>query len=333
MLGLKCRPVSGFGSLTAAPTMRISQLAAAGALFGPALAWNKDVHQQIGYMADKLVAVGTREVMAQLLPAESQGQLGEVAAQPDDFKHTDAGAYSEQWHWIDSSDGPPGYCNVYYNRDCTSGGCVVSAIANQTTILQGCIARVKAGQLRNGEDGVCAQATMFLAHFLGDVTQPLHASGVAAGGNDYPVTFDGEETELHAVWDGDILYHAANVSGFSNTSISPFFDAIVGDIRADMFPEPTAAWTTCVDPSTPVDCALAWARDANAWTCDYVYSQVYNGTDLATSGYADGAAPIARLQTAKAALRLASWMDALVEGRYNTGRQVILGTNPGWNED
>lgn len=75
---------------------------------------------------------------------------------------------------------------------------------------------------------------------------------------------------------------------------------------------------------------MEWARDANVWTCDYVYSQIFNGTNLATSGYAEGAYPIVELQVAKAVLRLASWLNALVAGKYNMDREVILRTNPSW---
>lgn len=225
---------------------------------------------------------------------------------------------------------PPAYCNVYYNRDCTAGGCVVSAIANQTSILRGCIARAKAGELTNGTDTTCSNALKWIAHFLGDITQPLHASGAAEGGNSYNVTFGGVETELHAVWDGKIIYSDANVTKFSNTSISPFFKGLVEKSILDNFPVPTAEWTACSDPSTPIECAMDWARDSNAWTCDYVYSQIYNGTDLVTSGYAKGAYPIVELQVSKAALRLGTWLNKLVMEEYNKDRQVVLGNVPSW---
>ena len=89
---------------------------------------------------------------------------------------------------------PPAYCNVYYNRDCTVGGCVVSAIANQTLILADCVAR-----RAHGYNATCANALKWVAHYLGDIHQPLHASGVAAGGNFFPVTFAGRATNLHSV--------------------------------------------------------------------------------------------------------------------------------------
>ena len=71
-------------------------------------------------------------------------------------------------------------------------------------------------------------------------------------------------------------------------------------------------WLTCSDPSTPENCATRWATESNSWTCDYVYSHVHNDTDLGTNGYAAGAVPIVELQISKAALRLSTWLNKLV---------------------
>ena len=57
---------------------------------------------------------------------------------------------------------------------------------------------------------------------------------------------------------------------FPNTSIAPFFQQSVAKIEDDLFFEPTASWLSCVDPSTPLACAMTWARESNEWTCDYV---------------------------------------------------------------
>jgi hypothetical protein len=76
---------------------------------------------------------------------------------------------------------------------------VVSAISNQTQILKQCVDRVKVGELVNGEDLQCSYALKWVVHFLGDIAQPLHASGRAAGGNGIEVVFGNLTTELHAV--------------------------------------------------------------------------------------------------------------------------------------
>lgn len=104
-------------------------------------------------------------------------------------------------------------------------------------------------------------------------------------------------------------------------------EGLLARIAKDNFIEPTASWLSCIDPSTPLECALTWAREGNTWTCNYVYSQLVNDTDLATSGYAKNAYPIVELQVSKAALRLGTWLNKLVAESYKPDGQVVLQIN------
>ncbi|KAJ9646332.1 hypothetical protein H2199_002381 [Coniosporium tulheliwenetii] len=278
-------------------------LGASSLLLTVATAWNTDVHNQIGFMAETFLTPPTTSVLQHVLEPQYNGSIGRAADWADAYAHTPEGSFSYQWHWIDSADEPPTSCSLCYERDCPEGGCVVSAIANQTEILRGCIADVKRGILTDGSNITCSYALKWLTHFHGDINQPLHASGTAAGGNLFNVTFNNISTELHAVWDGYIIYSDAS---------------------------PTAEWLACTDPATSSECAVSWARESNQWTCDYVYNQTYNGTDLAISGYAKGAYPIVELQISKAALRLATWLNRLVAGDHTTGQEMILQTDPNW---
>ncbi|KAH0265333.1 phospholipase C/P1 nuclease, partial [Aureobasidium melanogenum] len=278
------------------------------------IAWNKDVHQQIGYSAEQFLTSTTKSVLYQILEPKYNNSIGLAAAWADDYAHTTEGAFSYQWHWIDSADKPPHYCNVYYHRDCSEGGCVVSAIANQTQILGDCIQKVKTGDL--------------VVHFLGDIAQPLHASGVAAGGNGIEVVFGNQTTELHAVWDAWIVYADANVTSFPNTTIQPFFKHLVSRIQEDDFSIPASEWIACSDPARPLECALSWARDSNALDCDYVFAHAIKDIDLATSGYATGAFPIVELQMSKAILRIATWLNRLVAGDHELEADLVLQTEP-----
>lgn len=82
----------------------------------------------------------------------------------------------------------------------------MSAIANQTGILRDCIESVRAGALSGGSNLTCSYALKWVSHFLGDIAQPLHASGRAAGGNFYRVKFANVSTELHAVSNAQLIY-------------------------------------------------------------------------------------------------------------------------------
>lgn len=282
-------------------------------------------------MAEEFLTPHATAVLSQLLEPQYNGSIGRAAAWADGYAHTDEGRFSYQWHWIDAHDYPPERCHLNYTSDCSRGGCVVSAIANQTSILKGCIEDAQSGTLSGGTNLTCSYALKWVSHFLGDIAQPLHASGRAAGGNFFKVKFGNVSTELHAVWDGYIPYVAANVSHpFSNQSIAPFFSGLVSRIRKDQFYEAPYMWTACTDPAKAIECATRWAHESNQWTCDYVYSRVNQSVDLAKDGYAFGAVPIVELQISKAALRLATWLNNLVGGeqlgssRHVSSGQVVL---------
>ncbi len=55
-----------------------------------------------------------------------------------------------------------------------------------------------------------AEALMLVGHFVGDIHQPLHVSyREDHGGNALKVTFLGESSNLHRVWDSAMLMHAS----------------------------------------------------------------------------------------------------------------------------
>jgi hypothetical protein len=157
------------------------------------------VHNQIGFMAEQFLEPYTISILEQILEPQYNGSIGRAAAWADGYAHTAEGRFSYQWHWIDTHDHPPTSCGLNFDHDCASGGCVVSAIANQTGILKECIADVKSGGLSGGTNLTCSYALKWVSHFMGDISQPLHASGRASGGNSIRVKFNNISTELHAV--------------------------------------------------------------------------------------------------------------------------------------
>lgn len=201
-------------------------------------------------------------------------------------------------------------------------------------ILRDCISQAKSGPLKNGSITTCSRALKFVVHFTSDLAQPLHTSNLGQGGNAFNVSFGGRTNNsvLHSIWDGAIIYARANKTRFSNQTIDPFFSALSKRVEADTFFEPTNKWLDCTNPATPVQCAMSWALDSNIWNCDYIYSQDFSAPDLRTSGYFEGAYPIVELQMSKAALRLATWLNKMVEGKYDKEREVILRINPAWRE-
>lgn len=150
-------------------------------------------------MAEQFLSPYTTSILQQILEPAYNGSIGRAAAWADAYGHTTEGRYSAQWHYIDSEDSPPSTCSLSYTHDCPAKGCVVSAIVNQTNILNECIGDVRDGLLTEGTNLTCSYALKWVTHFLGDVAQPLHASGHGAGGNLVNVTFNNQTVRLHAV--------------------------------------------------------------------------------------------------------------------------------------
>jgi hypothetical protein len=168
------------------------------------------VHNQIGFMAEAFLTPKTTSILSQILEPKYNESVGRAAAWADGYAHTAQGRFSYQWHWIDTHDWAPDRCGLDYKKDCAKGGCVVSAISNQTDILKECIGQVNSGALSGGMNLTCSYALKWVAHFLGDIHQPLHASGRAAGGNLYKAIFGNVSTELHAV--SPVLSHSCSIN-------------------------------------------------------------------------------------------------------------------------
>lgn len=294
-------------------------------------AWNADIHHQIGFMADEFLTPEVSRIVEAILEPQYHGSLGEAASWADDYRREE---FTHSWHSIGSLDNPPLVCNTYYNRDCTKDGCLVSAITQQTMILRDCITKAKVKAIQHGNNITCANALKYITHFISDIHQPLHTTKQGAGGNDHKVSFGGmkNNSNLHSIWDGPIVYYHAYVQSFSFYTISPYFSALAKRVKKDDFPVPRDDWELCMDPSIPLSCAMHWASETNSLNCDYVYSQDFGAEDLSTSGYFEGAYPIIDIQLSKAAYRLAMWLNYLVQGMYNKEREVSVRVSPAWKE-
>ena len=81
-------------------------------------------------------------------------------------------------------------------RHCPGGQCIIAAIEQERHLL--------ADPAASPEER--AEALRFLIHFVGDLHQPLHtADNRDRGGNQRAVIFLGHATDLHKVWDGEMI--------------------------------------------------------------------------------------------------------------------------------
>ena len=161
-------------------------------------AWGPKGHRLVAALASDELSPSARTEIARLLRGEAEPTLPGVANWADDLRESDAdlGRRSARWHYVNLAEDD---CRYVALMDCRNGDCLIEAIRRQRALLAD----------RRQPDAVRAQALKFLVHFVGDAHQPLHA-GYARdrGGNNLQIQLNGKGTNLHWLWDGEVIASA-----------------------------------------------------------------------------------------------------------------------------
>jgi len=153
---------------------------------GPALAWGPEGHEVVAALAAANLTPSARAQVSALLGGDSMIVLD--ANWADEIR-TDQ-PQTAPWHYVNIPLNAPGYDP---RRDCADGRCVVAQIERNEHVLAD----------RSASKAARADALRFLIHFIADVHQPLHAAD--NGGNAFTVFLRGKHTNLHHVWDNDVV--------------------------------------------------------------------------------------------------------------------------------
>ncbi|MDF3982467.1 S1/P1 nuclease [Luteibacter sp. PPL201] len=163
---------------------------------GTVQAWGDIGHRIVAELAWRQLDPAARAEVQRLLKADGDDSLPDIASWPDKLRDMPG---KED---LGKATGPLHYVNFPSNcRYDAPGGAdarnVVGGLEKYVAILGD----------RHKSDAERAEALKFVVHFVGDVHQPLHAGNRDdKGGNDYQVQFDGKGTNLHRVWDSQMLY-------------------------------------------------------------------------------------------------------------------------------
>lgn len=281
-----------------------------------AYAWGSLGHQTVAYLAQHYVSNHTAQWAQAILNDTSASYLANIATWADSYRYTAEGEFSAGFHYIDALDNPPESCNVDFERDCASSGCIVSAIANYTQRVQNPSRELDALQVN--------YALRWIVHFVGDISQPLHNEGLEQGGNGIKVTFANESTNIHSVWDTAIPEEFRDIPSNTTSTLteaSAWASNLVADIDDGCYTPLAASWLQGIDISQPLDTAMVWARDSNSYICSVVFPngpETYNGTELFPEYYSSAASTV-ELQIAKAGYRLAAFLDGIAAGEKKVG--------------
>ena len=224
--------------------MTLLRTAIAAALLGSVspqlLAWGQTGHRSIGLVAQQHLSAEAARKAEALLDGQS---LAQAASWADEIKSDPKFAYADPWHYTTWQDGDDDF---HAGHEDKGSGFLLSQIERQLAVLKD----AKASKADK------AQALKFTVHLVGDLHQPMHVGGGGdQGGNFCKVTWHGRATNLHRVWDSDMI----GQTDLSFTELAAF--ASEGRSR-----EQAKAWQA----GTPRD----WAAESRALRADAYPAEV-----------------------------------------------------------
>ncbi|QNF32338.1 S1/P1 nuclease [Adhaeribacter swui] len=157
-------------------------------LINQAFAYGQTGHRVVGLVAEQHLSKKARKKVLQILENNS---LAEVANFMDDIKSDHAYDHTHDWHWVTIPDG-----QQYEQTQKNPHGDVIMKIEELIQTL-------KAGKLTPAQE---QENLKFLIHLVGDLHQPLHVGGQDdMGGNNVKLQWFGQNSNLHRVWDSDMI--------------------------------------------------------------------------------------------------------------------------------
>ncbi|KAG6542403.1 hypothetical protein Mapa_016232 [Marchantia paleacea] len=271
------------------------------ALFhGPAFsahAWGSDGHHVICNIAEALLNEIAREAVEALLPDNADGNLSSICLWADSIKRQDGYRWSAPLHYINT---PNGACDYKYIRDCRDdvimpGFCASGAINNYTTQMD-----------TDSDQHNLTEALMFISHLVADIHQPLHVGFEGdRGGNSVDLFWYNTRTNLHHVWDADMITKSKNV--YFGGDISRLTKALLKNITS-VWERDAKAWSTC--GGGEIACPDQYARESVKLACQHAYPDAQRGAVL-SDAYFQARIPIAQKRLAQAAVRLAAILNAI----------------------
>ena len=153
-------------------------------------AWGTRAHRIVAHIATAHLSSHARHEIALLIDSHS---LASIADDADHWRKTRP--ETSPWHYVNI----PFAASAYVpRRDCPDGNCIIAAIAKYREIVAN----------RSYQKKFRQEALAFLVHLIADAHQPLHCiNNNDRGGNDVAVMFFNTPTNLHEVWDNELLFH------------------------------------------------------------------------------------------------------------------------------
>jgi hypothetical protein len=258
-----------------------------------ALAWGETGHRATGDLAWEQLTPKARAAVNAIVAGGNPGNapncrartLADMAEWPDCVRGNPAYASWTPLHFADiplcGAPDPAVYCR--------QGACATAALTRAETTLRAAASRPTERFL----------ALAQLAHFLGDIHQPLHvADNDDRGGNAIHASGLGEQN-LHHTWDTTLVNAALGSERQAVQRLRPLVEEHRRDWTAGSFE--------------------TWAAESHQIAVTAVYKPLPQppachasaGVEALDQAYFNQAAPVVRTQIAKASVRLAAKLNAI----------------------
>lgn len=173
------------------PPFCVALMIASLCVVSDAFAFGPTGHRITGTIAEEYLSKKSKRAIKAIIGDESLATAStwadEMRSDPSEFWQKQAGYY----HYVTVPDG-----KTYAQVGAPSKGDAVTALSKFRRTLR--------DKSASKEDK--ALALRFIVHIIGDLHQPLHAgNSIDKGGNKVNVIFFGEKTNLHRVWDSDLI--------------------------------------------------------------------------------------------------------------------------------
>ena len=244
-----------------------------------AQAWGPKGHEIIARIAADHLTPAAHMRLSQILGGDAPALMVVNSSWADEIRSDRPETAS--WHFVNIEVGSRGYDQ---RRDCPKDNCVVRQIERE------------AGLLRDPRApfSVRRDTLLFLIHFVGDLHQPLHAADRHdRGGNGFVVYQGRKRSNLHRVWDEDLV-----------DALGPDPMADAADIEAELSPDER----TRMMAGTPAN----WANETFQVGSREIYARLpQTGPVRLPRDYAARERKVVRQQLARAGFRLAMLLNAI----------------------
>jgi len=150
--------------------------------------WGATGHRATGQVAEKYLSKNATKQLERILNGQS---LAMASTWMDDIRSDSTYDYATDWHWVTIQNG-----ETYEQSTKNPKGDVIQT-------LERIIGELKSKKLTPKEE---AERVKMLIHLIGDIHQPLHVGGGNdRGGNDVKVMWFRVDSNLHRIWDSDMI--------------------------------------------------------------------------------------------------------------------------------